>query len=184
MLPTITLPPIVAEASPHAHMRFLEFFAANIRNPHTRSAYAKAALDYLSWCHGHGVRNLADIPPIHVVAWIDTLGQSLAAPSVKQRLAAIRHLFDWLVTGQVIATHPAASVRGPSHRARTGRTPVLEAQEARTLLDAIDISTPAGLHDRALIGLMILQFCARRGGAGDKAGGCVRAGTAAMAAPA
>jgi integrase len=104
------------------------------------------------------VRNLADIAPINVAAWIETLGQLLAAPSVKQRLAAIRHLFDWLVTGQVIATDPAASVRGPAHSARTGRTPVLEAQEARALLDAIDISTPAGLRDRALIGLMIYSF--------------------------
>jgi hypothetical protein len=77
---------------------------------------------------------------------------------VKQRLAAIRHLFDWLVTGQAIATNPAASVRGPAHSARTGRTPVLEASEARALLDAIDIGTPAGLRDRALIGLMIYSF--------------------------
>ena len=40
----------------------------------------------------------------------------LAAPSVKQRLAAIRHLFDWLVTGQVVPVNPAASVRGPGLR--------------------------------------------------------------------
>lgn len=71
-LPSLTMPPIVAEAQPHVHMRFLEFFAANIRNPHTRRAYAKAARDFLSWCHGHGVRNLADIAPIHVAAWIET----------------------------------------------------------------------------------------------------------------
>ena len=135
-LPSLTLPPIIAEASPHVHMRFLEFFSANIRNPHTRRAYAKAARDFLSWCFGHGVRNLADIAPIHVAAWIETLGLSLATPSVKQRLAAIRHLFDWLVTGQAIATNPAASVRGPAHSARTGRTPVLEAGEAQTAVAA------------------------------------------------
>ena len=157
-LPSVTLPPIVAEAAPHVHMRFLEFFAANIRNPNTRRAYAKAARDFLTWCFDHGVRNLADIAPIHVAAWVEMLGQSLVAPSVKQRLAAIRHLFDWMVTGQAIATNPAASVRGPAHSARTGRTPVLEAGEARALLDAIDIGTVAGLRDRALIGLMIYSF--------------------------
>lgn len=101
---------------------------------------------------------MADIAPIHVAAWIETLGQSLSPPSVKQRLAAVRHLFDWLVTGQVIATNPAASVRGPAHSARQGKTPVLDAQEARALLDAIDATTPAGLRDRALIGLMIYSF--------------------------
>ncbi len=28
--------------------------------------------------------------------------RELAAPSVKQRLAAVRHLFHWLVTGRVM----------------------------------------------------------------------------------
>ena len=77
---------------------------------------------------------------------------------MKQRLAAIRHLLDWLVTGQVIATNPTASVRGSAHSARTRRTPLLEAQEARALLDTIDISTPTGLRNRALIGLMNYSF--------------------------
>lgn len=131
------------------------FFAANIRNPHTRRAYARAARDFLRWCHGHGVRNLADIAPIHVAAWIDTLGQSLATPSVKKRLAAIRHLFDRPVTGQAMATNPVANVRGPAHSSRTGRTPVLEVQEVQALLDAIYLSPPAGLGARTLIGLMI-----------------------------
>ena len=58
---------------------------------------------------------------------------------MKQRLAAIRHLFDWLVIGQVMPTNPAASVRGPAHSVRRGKTPVLAAEEARQLLDAIDI---------------------------------------------
>ena len=101
---SIPLPPLIAQAGPQAQMRFLEFFAATIRNPNTRRAYAKAAGDCLAWCLDHGVRDLADIAPIHIAAWIETLGQSLAAPSVKQRLAAVRHLFDWLVTGQVIAS--------------------------------------------------------------------------------
>jgi site-specific recombinase XerD len=77
---------------------------------------------------------------------------------VKQRLAAIRHLFDWLVTGQIVPTNPAGSVRGPAHRVKTGKTPVLEAEEARRLLDSIDTRTPAGLRDRALIALMVYSF--------------------------
>ncbi|OAN54866.1 tyrosine-type recombinase/integrase [Sphingobium sp. TCM1] len=155
---SVALPPIVAQAPPHVHVRFLEFFAAAIRNAHTRRAYARAARDFLAWCFDHGVRDLAEIGPIHVAAWVEMLGRSLAAPSVKQRLAAIRHLFDWLVTGQIVATNPAGSVRGPAHSARTGRTPVLEAQEARALIDAIDVTGAAGLRDRALIALMIFSF--------------------------
>ena len=49
-------------------------------------------------------------------------------------------------------------MRGPKHSARVGKTPVLDPEEARSLLDAIDISTPAGLRDRALIGLMVYSF--------------------------
>lgn len=45
--------------------------------------------------------DLASIAPIHVAGWIEELGQSLSAPTVKQRLAMVRHLFNWLVTGQV-----------------------------------------------------------------------------------
>jgi site-specific recombinase XerD len=90
--------------------------------------------------------------------WIERQTQTLSAPTVKQRLAAIRHLFDWLVTGQIVPHNPAASVRGPSHSARQGKTPVLEASEARQLLDSIDVSTPAGLRDRALIALMVFSF--------------------------
>ena len=96
--------------------------------------------------------------PLHVAAWIELQTQMLSAPTVKQHLAAIRHLFDWLVTGQVVPHNSAASVRGPSHTTRKGKTPVLNASEARTLLDSIDVSTPIGLRDRALIALMVFSF--------------------------
>jgi site-specific recombinase XerD len=78
--------------------------------------------------------------------------------TVKQHLAALRHLFDWLVTGQVVPHNPAASVRGPSHSVRQGKTTVLNATEARQLLDSIDVSTPIGLRNRALIALMVFSF--------------------------
>src|SRR4051795_2630610 len=90
--------------------------------------------------------------------WIEAQTREHAAPSVKQRLAAIRHLFDWLVTGQVVPVNPAGSVRGPAHSVRTGKTPVLDPAEARQLLDSIDVSTPSGLRDRALIALMVYSF--------------------------
>lgn len=152
------LPVLIADAGSQAQRRFLEFFTANIRNPNTRRAYARAAGDFLAWCYEHGIASIAVVQPIHVATWVEQLTGELAAPTVKQRLAAIRHLFDWLVTGQVLPVNPAASVRGPSHQVRRGKTPVLEPSEARTLLDAIDVSTIAGLRDRALIGLMVYSF--------------------------
>jgi site-specific recombinase XerD len=158
-IPDHSLPALVAAAGERAEIRFLEFFAANIRNPHTRRAYSRAVGDFLAWCADVGVPSIADVRPLHVATWIETLTQSgLAAPTIKQRLAAARHLFDWLVTGHVVPTNPAGSVRGPSHIVKSGKTPVLEPAEARALLDSIDIATPAGLRDRALIGLMVYSF--------------------------
>ena len=63
-------------------------------------------------------------------------------------------LFDWLVTGQVVATNPAHSVRGPKHVVKTGKTTVLTGEQTRELLDSIDTSTVVGLRDRALISVM------------------------------
>ena len=153
-----SLPTLVTSAGEHAERRFLEFFAASIRNPHTRRAYAGAVGEFLAWCEGRGVASITAIQPLHVAAYIEALSRSRAAPTAKLRLAAIRRLFDWLVIGQVIPTYPAASVRGPAHSVKRGKTPVLAPEEARTLLDSIDVSTPIGLRDRALIGLMAFSF--------------------------
>jgi integrase len=98
------------------------------------------------------------VQPLHVAAYIEALTRSRSAPTAKLRLAAVRRLFDWLVIGQVIPTNPAASVRGPAHSVKRGKTPVLAPDEARALLDSIDASTPIGLRDRALIGLMVFSF--------------------------
>jgi site-specific recombinase XerD len=152
------LPALVAAAGEQASIRFLEFFAANIRNPHTRRAYARAADEFLAWCAAAGVLSIGAVQPVHVATWIEAGTRELAAPSVKQRLAAIRHLFDWLVTGQVVPVNPAGSVRGPRHVVTSGQTPVLDPTEARALLDSIDVASIAGLRDRALIGLMVYSF--------------------------
>ncbi|WP_175946712.1 tyrosine-type recombinase/integrase [Caballeronia sp. BCC1704] len=149
---------LVASAGERASLRFLEFFASAIRNPHTRRAYARAAGEFLAWCASAGVTSITAVQPLHVASWVELQTQTLSAPTVKQRLAAIRHLFDWLVTGQIVPHNPAASVRGPSHTAKKGKTPVLDATEARQLLDSIDVSTPIGLRDRALIALMVFSF--------------------------
>jgi site-specific recombinase XerD len=160
VVPRVTraLPALVAAAGDAAQLRFLEFFAASIRNPHTRRAYGRAVTEFLTWCEERGVASIAAVQPLHVAGYVEELSRARSAPTAKLRLAAIRRLFDWLVVGQVMPTNPAASVRGPAHSAKRGKTPVLAPEEARALLDDIDISTPIGLRDRALIGLMAFSF--------------------------
>ncbi|NTA40586.1 tyrosine-type recombinase/integrase [Agrobacterium salinitolerans] len=152
------MPAILAWEAPSSRQRFLEFFTAQIRNPNTRRSYVKAAVDFLRWCEDRGVRSMEAITPIHVAGWIEEMAGTLSAPTVKQRLAAVRHLFDWLVIGQVMPNNPAHSVRGPKHSRKRGKTPVLSPEEARQLLDCIPVDTLIGKRDRALIGLMTYTF--------------------------
>ena len=149
---------LVATAGERAQLRFLEFFAARIRNANTRRAYGRAVGEFLLWCEARGVVSVAAVQPLHVAAYVEELTRERSAPTAKQRLAAIRMLFDWLVVGQVVPVNPAASVRGPAHSVKRGKTPVLDPLEARQFIDSIDVTTAAGLRDRALIGLMVYSF--------------------------
>jgi integrase/recombinase XerD len=152
------LPALIARAGKRGALRFLEFFTVNIRNPNTRAAYGRAAGAFMRWCEEKGVTRLADVQPVHVAAYIEQLGRELSPPSVKQHLACIRMLFDWLVTGQIVQGNPAHSVRGPRYSVSKGVTPVLSSEEARELLESMDASSVVGLRDRAIIAVMTYSF--------------------------
>lgn len=144
--------------TPKAAKRVMEFFTGQVNNDHTRKAYMNATRRFSQWCQAHGIAQLADVQPIHVAAFVKDLQQQFSSPTVKQHLAALRMLFDWLVTGHVMETNPAHAVRGPKYVVKKGKTPVLNVEEARALLDSIDLSSLPGLRDRALIGLMVYTF--------------------------
>jgi len=152
-----TVPAIIARIGPHAATRFIEFFTANIRNANTRLAYACAVGQFLRWCETYGLM-LADIRPTAVAAYVEVISAIRTPPTVKQHLAAIRMLFDWLVIGQILPNNPASSVRGPRYVVKRGKTPVLQAADARRLLDSIDTGSLVGLRDRALIAVMVYSF--------------------------
>lgn len=152
------LPAIIAEADDRARFRFLEFFAAQIRNANTRRAYVCDVSAFMTWCFDRGVRELGQITPFHVAGYIELMGKTHSAPTVKRSLSAIRKLLDWLVTGQIIPQNPATSVRPPRYSQRRGKTPILGADEARELLDVIDTTTLIGARDRALVATMLFSF--------------------------
>jgi site-specific recombinase XerD len=128
-----------------------------IRNKNTRAAYARAVGQFCAWCEDRRF-SLILIEPITVAAYVEELSKTHSKPTVKQHLAAIRMLFDWLVLGQIVPANPASVVRGPKHSVRRGKTPVLSAEDARKLLDSIDVSTVIGLRDRALVAVMVFSF--------------------------
>ena len=164
------VPALIADLGDQASWRYVEFFTANIRNLNTRRAYLRACSRFFAWCEGRGLE-LGTIRSVHIAAYIEGLQQlsegqrrddpkwnPLSAPSVKQQLAAVRMLFDWLITGQVVPANPAAAVRGPKHVVTTGKTPVLDRDEWRKLFDSIPTDSLRNLRDRALIATLTYSF--------------------------
>ena len=151
------LPSIIRAQGERASRRFIEFFTANIRNRNTRMAYAHAVKKFFDWCDKRRL-GLEEIDPLSVAAYIERLGVEASKPTVKQHLAAIQKLFDYLTTGGILEHNPASSVRGPKYVVKRGKTPVLSAEEARKLLDSIETTTLIGLRDRVLIGVMVYSF--------------------------
>ena len=155
---TYIVPALITDAGgDQAGWRYVEFFTANINNDHTRRAYARACSRFFAWCENRGL-SLTNIRPFDVAAWVKDLQQTHGAPGVKQQLAAVRMLFDWLITGQILPMNPAAAVRGPKHVVKTGKTPVLEGEEWRKLLASIPTTTLRDLRDRALIATLTNTF--------------------------
>jgi len=151
------LPAIIRAQGERTSHRFIEFFTATIRNRNTRAAYARAVKQFFDWCDEQRLA-LHAIGSITVAAYVEQLGNRASKPTVKQHLAAIRQLFDYLTTGGILNTNPAASVRGPKNVVKRGKTPVLSAEQARQLLDSIESNTLIGLRDRAVIGAMVYSF--------------------------
>ena len=151
------MPAFIAAGGEKAGYAFIDFFTAQIRNRNTRAAYAIAVRAFFDWCEAKRL-TLTTLRTHHVAAYVEWLGKRYERPTVKQHLAAIRMLFDWLVVRQVVEINPAAAVRGPKYVVKKGKTPILDADEARQLIESIDVSTPVGLRDRALIALLIYTF--------------------------
>jgi site-specific recombinase XerD len=161
-----SLPALVAGAGERASRRYVEFFTAQIRNKNTRKAYLTAVERFTDWCQRNGLDDLAALQPVHVATYVEGLQAELAAPSVKQHLAAIKQLLDYLATGGVLPSNPAAAVRGPKHSVKRGKTPVLTAEETRALLDHLAAGDRYGrpghdvraARDSALMATMVYTF--------------------------
>jgi integrase/recombinase XerD len=156
-IPAGYVPSLFLDGRERTWRRYVEFFTAQIRNRNTRTAYAHAAHRFSTWCERRKV-TLDRVTPVVVAIYVEEMMAERSRPTVKLHLAAIRMLFDYLVTGHVLETNPAAPVRGPRYSVTRGKTPVLEPEQARHLLDSIDVTTIAGLRDRALLGAMIYSF--------------------------
>ena len=151
-------PPVLFLESEPMSRRFWEFFTAQIPNRNTRRAYYGAISQFSAWCLRYGLRDIRTVQPIHVAAWLQESGSFRSRPTVKQHLAAVRMLFDWMILGQFLPVNPAASVRGPKHTVKRGKTPVLASEEMGELLASLPTDSVLALRDRALLGVMAYTF--------------------------
>jgi len=152
----LQLPPVIEAAGEKARRKFVEFFIAQISNENTRKAYGRAVLQFFEWCQGRELQ-LEDIGPNIAALYVRTHDGSDA--TVKQHLAALRKLYDWLVTQQVVPENPFSSVRGPTLVRNEGETPALTSDEVQALFSTLeDEDTIVALRDQVLIATMLYTF--------------------------
>ena len=70
--PALVVPALIADLGDDASWRYIEFFTANIRNPNTRRAYARACARFFAWCEDRGL-SLTAIRPFDVATYIERL---------------------------------------------------------------------------------------------------------------
>src|SRR5262245_4590021 len=153
------LPAIIDGSGRKARDRIEHFLRAAIDNDNTRKAYGRALGSFFAFLEDGGRERVQDIGPLDVRDYLEVAkANRLSTATLKQHMAAIRMLFDHLVTGGVLKHNPALSVKAPRQKLGKGKTPVLTAEEAGELLRSIETDTVVGLRDRALIGVMVFTF--------------------------
>src|SRR5262249_45977028 len=121
--------------------------------------YGRALGSFFAFLDDGGRAGIQDIGPLDVRDYLEAAkANGLSTATLKQHMAAIRMLFDHLVTGAVLEHNPALSVKAPRQKLGKGKTPVLTAEEAGELLRSINTDDVLGLRDRALIGVMVFTF--------------------------
>jgi Phage integrase, N-terminal SAM-like domain len=113
-----------------------------VRNKNTRIAYYHAIGQFLDWCQRAGFRDLEDIEPITVAAYVEQHPGSPA--TIKQHMSAIRMLFSWLTEKGILAMNPAREVKTEKFSRSEGKTPAFDTDQVQKVLDRIDTSNQVG----------------------------------------
>jgi integrase/recombinase XerD len=137
--------------------RILQFFTAEIRNANTRRAYVHALACFVKWCAERQLA-LRDLTPYYVASYIEQLTATHAAPTVSSiwlRFGCLETTWSW---GKSCRTTPRPQFVGPKYVMKKGKTPVMNADEARQFFSSIETGTIIGLRDQALCGVLVYSF--------------------------
>jgi integrase/recombinase XerD len=146
--------------------RFLEAcqaWLARSRSPRTREEYGRDLRLFLAFAgiDGGELESLTLIRPTQIAAWRDHLSsRGLANSSICRKITVLRSLFSYLRTYGYTGANPAHSdfVEAPSVP-RDGKTVGLSPEDCRRLMDTPDPTTPAGVRDRAILGVLAYSAC-------------------------
>jgi integrase/recombinase XerD len=170
--------PLTAESLPPAFSGQKEFPSAELnelfseavrgwllRTPsaETRDAYDSDLKQFLTFVRidARKLGDLASVRPEHIAAWRERLkSQGRTNSTIRRKMTAIRSLFSYLQIYGYTGANPAHGkfVKAPPVP-RDGKTVGLSPRDCRRLLDAPDPSTPVGVRDRALLGILAYSAC-------------------------
>lgn len=150
------LPLLVAVENDDFVNDFIDFFIVTIRNAHTRRAYGRGIRRFCDWCGQVGIAQLRQVDARILSIYIEQ--HPCSAATIHQEMAALSMFFDWMMEKHHFEQNPCCQVKRPRLAYTEGKTPVLETEEARELLDSIDTSHVIGLRDRAMMGVMFFTF--------------------------
>jgi integrase/recombinase XerD len=153
---SMDLPDLIGRAGEAAAFRTLEFFTSCTPNPHTRGVYSQAVRDFCAFGAGLGAELEALASPT-VAAWVQTqIAEGKSPATVNVRLSGVRQWLEWLARHGAITGNPADTVKGIKLVVREGKTPIVELDEARRLLESLGAADVVALRDRAMIAVMLL----------------------------
>jgi site-specific recombinase XerD len=147
---------VIEQTGERAGLKFVEFFIAQISNDNTHKANGRAVARFVWWCKQR-VLQLEEIGPN--IGALHVRKHDGSDATVKQHLAVLRKLYEWLVTQQVVPENPFSSVRGLTLVRNEGEIPALTSEEVRALFSVFEEEDAiVALRDRALIGTMLYTF--------------------------
>jgi integrase/recombinase XerD len=130
---------------------------------HTRVNYARDLQQFLDFqvIRANAFEDLARVHPEEVATWRDALrDRGYTNASIRRKLTTLRSLFSYLQVYGYVGANPAHGkfVAAPAVP-RDGKTVGLSPKDCRQLLEAPDLMSPAGIRDRALLGVLAYSAC-------------------------
>jgi len=130
---------------------FLHFLAAERGlSPHTVEAYSRDLTRLVTALRDAGVEALEQVAHADVSAYLEGLeAEGLAAGSRARALVAVRQLLRFAAGEGLLERDILEGVHGPQQSRPLPRT--LSPRESARLLASVDLSTPLGVRDRAML---------------------------------